>query len=142
MSAPLDGPKLNRDVVRKALQKLGITVRRTEHEEYRINYRGGAEATAYYTNELADALHTGVAMFQQHLERAPVAGNYMHDAELWGRCDRIILDESLPLAARAAASRKVDCIIGEQHPELTDEARVRAHAAVLRQMFAEMASSN
>ena len=30
--------------------------------EYRVNYRGGKEATAYYTDDLADALSTGKIM--------------------------------------------------------------------------------
>jgi hypothetical protein len=30
--------------------------------EYRVNFKGGSEATAYYTNDSMDALQTGVAM--------------------------------------------------------------------------------
>jgi hypothetical protein len=41
---------------------MGITIRKTEHDEYRVNYLGGTEATAYYTPHLDDAVQTGTAM--------------------------------------------------------------------------------
>lgn len=45
------------------LNRLGFTLRRAgERSEYRVNFRGGAEVTAYYTNDLADALDTGRAI--------------------------------------------------------------------------------
>lgn len=31
-------------------------------DEYRVNFTGGREATAYYTDDIADALATGLAM--------------------------------------------------------------------------------
>lgn len=33
--------------------------------EYRVNFKGGKEATAYYTNDLSDAVGTGFAMVKQ-----------------------------------------------------------------------------
>jgi hypothetical protein len=33
--------------------------------EYRVNFRGGREATAYYTNDLDDGLQTGLAMARE-----------------------------------------------------------------------------
>lgn len=33
--------------------------------EYRVNYRGGSEDTAYYTNDRADAIETARAMAQR-----------------------------------------------------------------------------
>jgi hypothetical protein len=33
-----------------------------EWEEYRVNYRNGREATAYYTTDIADAIGTAKAM--------------------------------------------------------------------------------
>jgi hypothetical protein len=38
-----------------------VTLRRQDGE-YRVNFRDGVEATAYYTNDLEDAFATGVAM--------------------------------------------------------------------------------
>lgn len=41
---------------------LGITLRKTDGE-YRINYRGSSdEATAYYTDDIMDAVETAAAM--------------------------------------------------------------------------------
>jgi hypothetical protein len=39
----------------------GVKLTKTDGE-YRVNFVGGKEATAYYTNDLADAFGTGVAM--------------------------------------------------------------------------------
>jgi len=38
-----------------------ISYRRNEGE-YRVNFRGGKEATAYYTNDLRDAVQTAISM--------------------------------------------------------------------------------
>jgi hypothetical protein len=43
----------------------GMTIRKTEHDEYRVNFRGGKEATAYYTTDLDDAYNTGVIMAKE-----------------------------------------------------------------------------
>ena len=56
------GRKLNE--ARKELWALGLTLKVTDFEEYRVNYRGGKEATAYYTNDFEDAVGTGKAMSQ------------------------------------------------------------------------------
>lgn len=37
----------------------------TSHGEYRVNYRGGKEATAYYTNDLQDAFDTAMRMHEE-----------------------------------------------------------------------------
>lgn len=43
-------------------QAPSIAFRKTEYGEYRVNFRGGREATAYYTNDLADAVATAIIM--------------------------------------------------------------------------------
>lgn len=43
--------------------KLGMTITRTEHDEYRVNFRNGNEDTAYYTDDLRDAIGTANAMY-------------------------------------------------------------------------------
>ena len=40
---------------------LGMTLQHRDGE-YRVNFKGGLEATAYYTNDLEDAFHTAEAM--------------------------------------------------------------------------------
>ena len=42
--------------------------------EYRVNYRDGTEATAYYTDELEDALSTGRVMTDAAPHSAPPLG--------------------------------------------------------------------
>lgn len=45
------------------LRPLGIVLTKdVASGEYRVNYRGGEEATAYYTDDKVDALHTGREM--------------------------------------------------------------------------------
>ena len=48
---------------KNALRAYGITLRSiTETKEFRVNYSGGSERTAYYTNDIDDAVNTGIAM--------------------------------------------------------------------------------
>ena len=49
---------------RDALRIRGVTLRHQDGE-YRENLKGGAEATAYYTRDLDDAVATGLAMVRQ-----------------------------------------------------------------------------
>lgn len=39
----------------------GMTLTKRDGE-FRVNYIGGDEATAYYTNDMADAINTGIAL--------------------------------------------------------------------------------
>ena len=49
-----------------ALRERSVRLSRTGVEgEYRVNYIGGQEPTAYYTDDLEDALATGLAMANQ-----------------------------------------------------------------------------
>lgn len=56
--------RLTLATVRTELRAIGVVITTTD-SEYRVNYRNGREATAYYTNDLADALATGKAMIAQ-----------------------------------------------------------------------------
>lgn len=47
---------------RAAFARLGVTLRRTEEGEYRVNFRHAEEATAAYESDLPDAIDTGLAM--------------------------------------------------------------------------------
>jgi len=46
----------------RIIADLGLTLKKTEYDEYRVNFKGGREATAYYTNDLQDAIDTAAAM--------------------------------------------------------------------------------
>ena len=52
---------LSLSTVRAQLRTIGIVIAKTD-SEYRVNYRRGAEATAYYTPDLQDAFGTGKLM--------------------------------------------------------------------------------
>lgn len=64
--APLKAPKprkLTQAMVKSELNAMGLSFRRTAWgDEFRVNYRGGTEDSAYYTDDLSDALDTGKAM--------------------------------------------------------------------------------
>jgi hypothetical protein len=44
------------------LAQWGITLRKTDAGDFRVNVRNGQESTAYYTNDLTDAVNTGKYM--------------------------------------------------------------------------------
>ena len=50
--------------VQHELRRDGIIVTRRDGE-YRVNYRAGKEATAYYTDDVEDAYWTGCAMVKE-----------------------------------------------------------------------------
>lgn len=47
--------------VKAELRKYNVVIEKRD-DEYRVNVARGAESTAYYTNDLSDALGTGIAM--------------------------------------------------------------------------------
>lgn len=55
------------------LAQVGVTIRKTDGE-YRVNLKGATEATAYYTNDIDDAVQTG---YQLRID-APEAKNFGH----------------------------------------------------------------
>lgn len=72
-------PKLKVSEVRAELWKLDIRLGRTEQMEWRVTFatlppgegRDFFERTAYYTNDLADALDTGRAMAKERDSKEP-----------------------------------------------------------------------
>jgi hypothetical protein len=60
-------------MVRAELRAVGVSISKTDWDEYRVNFRGGNEVTAYYTPSLKDAHETGLAMMRHHMA-ALVAG--------------------------------------------------------------------
>ena len=46
------------------LRSVHVTITK-RHGEYRVNLRGGGEATAYYTGDIEDAVSTGLHMAEQ-----------------------------------------------------------------------------
>lgn len=60
-------PKLTLAIVRAELRAIGVVITKTEWDEYRVNFRGGNEATAYYTNDIEDARDTGLDMMRRHM---------------------------------------------------------------------------
>jgi hypothetical protein len=54
--------RLTKATVKQNLQKLGLTFKQTGDGDFRINFRGEGEATAYYARDLGDALAAGQRM--------------------------------------------------------------------------------
>lgn len=52
-----------------AVRNLGLTISKTCCSEFRINLKGGTEASAYYTDDKDDALATAVDMHARHVAR-------------------------------------------------------------------------
>lgn len=53
-------------VVRNELRARGLSLRKTEHGEWRVAFAGrGNEESAYYATDLADAFATGLAMARE-----------------------------------------------------------------------------
>jgi hypothetical protein len=44
------------------VRKLGMVLSKTEYGEFRVNFKGGSEESAYYTDDLSDAVGTARAM--------------------------------------------------------------------------------
>jgi len=58
--------KVTQREARGILQALGLTLTRdSQWDEYRVNFKGGSEGTAYYTDCLLDALQTGLDMARE-----------------------------------------------------------------------------
>jgi len=60
---------------------LGLTLRKVRSGEYRVNFRDGNEATAYYTDNLEDAVRTAVEMARKRALRAGPSGS---DEQMFG----------------------------------------------------------
>src|SRR5262245_62318389 len=55
-------PVMTLQEAKSIARHLGLTVRQVRSGDYRVNFRDGNETTAYYTNDLEDAVSTAVAM--------------------------------------------------------------------------------
>jgi hypothetical protein len=44
---------------------LGLTLRKLRSGDYRVNFRDGNETTAYYTDNLEEAVNTGAEMIRK-----------------------------------------------------------------------------
>ena len=51
---------------------LGLTLREVCSGDYRVNFRDGTEVTAYYTDNLEDAVNTAVEMARRRAFSAAV----------------------------------------------------------------------
>jgi hypothetical protein len=56
--------KITQENVRKKLKSKGMTLRARDGE-YRVNFKDGPDSDIYYTNDLQDALETGLAMHRR-----------------------------------------------------------------------------
>lgn len=64
----------------KLIRGLGLTYSRRD-AEIRVNFKDGAEATAYYTNDALDAYHAALDMAGRRIEQAKVKCPMCHGAD-------------------------------------------------------------
>jgi hypothetical protein len=57
--------KLTIKIARDVCASWGLTLTKDDADEFRVNKRGGREATTAYTNDLLDAVNTGIAMAEK-----------------------------------------------------------------------------
>src|SRR6516162_590397 len=62
--------------IKNKLRAARVTIAR-EDGEYRVNLKGGREATAYYTTDLDDAYATGMAMAKKNQEENKHLGRFL-----------------------------------------------------------------
>lgn len=79
--AALHAPRLTMAIARPAMAALGLSIRKTDENEFRVNFTHGAEATAAYESDLQAAIDTGLAMLAH---RNRIAGQL----ELFGHAPR------------------------------------------------------
>ena len=60
---------------------LGLTLRKVRSGDYRVNFRDGNEMTAYYTDNVEDAVRTAIEMARKRALRAGPPGS---DEQLFG----------------------------------------------------------
>jgi hypothetical protein len=71
---------------------LRLTLRKVRSGDYRVNFRDGNEATAYYTDNLEDAFKTAVEMARKRALRAGQPGS---DEQMFG------VDEQIPYGGQS-----------------------------------------
>lgn len=60
---PTEGAgKLTIKEAKAIIRALGMTLRKTEYGDFRVNYYYAGEPSAYYTTDLQDAVDTAIAM--------------------------------------------------------------------------------
>lgn len=55
---------MNMKSVKEEFKNLNLTIRHTEFGEYRVNFKGASEDTAYYASDIEDAYSTGLVMLK------------------------------------------------------------------------------
>jgi hypothetical protein len=68
-SAPAPGHAIHKTMTlqeaKSIARHLGLTLRRARSGDYRVNFREGNETTAYYTDDLEDAVNVGLEMVRK-----------------------------------------------------------------------------
>jgi hypothetical protein len=80
---------------RKLLSAAGFTLRRDEYGEYRVNFKGANEDSAYYTDDLQDAVLTGLAMRNAVLDDGVARGSRRPHNPPTGRAKRVRVAPSM-----------------------------------------------
>ena len=64
-SSPSPRQAMTLQEAKSIARHLGLTLRKVRSGDYRVNFRDGNETTAYYTDDLEDAVNVGLAMVRK-----------------------------------------------------------------------------
>jgi hypothetical protein len=63
-------PSMTLQEAKSIARHLGLTLRQVRSGDYRVNFREGDETTAYYTDDLEDAVNAAVEMARKRCDAA------------------------------------------------------------------------
>ena len=86
---------MTRQEAKSIARHLGLTLRQLHSGNYRVNFRDGNEATAYYTDKFEDAVNAVVAMARKRA----VSSDYRADGTGGDRA-RCVMTEDMPRSGR------------------------------------------
>ena len=103
---------------KKRLADIGVTLRgKNDCGEYRVNIVYGDEATAYYTDDLDDAVNTGFAMAMREAQQALTENGWTLRRDLGLAVDEVYenkdkVDGDRLFALNARSLRRVRQVVG------------------------------
>tara|TARA_B100001146_G_C16190331_1_gene438796 strand:+ start:751 stop:1353 length:603 start_codon:yes stop_codon:yes gene_type:complete len=126
--------------IKKELGLLGITIKKVDGE-YVVNHKGGKEETAYYTNDLSDAVGTGKLMANKKSSETAFAkedGKDMTPSEVAAVIAIAIIAGYEEMRSGDDYSYKAVMKIKEQLRNLTKRVTNNLARAVIKESFSTM----
>lgn len=111
----------------RAMLAPNIIIKRVEGE-YRVNFRGGAEGTAYYTSDLGDAVSTGMHMIRSRYGLASRMRTRRYGDAMSRMHFQAVAENIAAIKTRSVREREIERWIPmlKRQNKRFDEARFRA----------------